>query len=95
MGAGRVYPGTELYCYAGSREGGTATRLVLEGFIDGNKCFYAIELPPMEAASVIELDVTLRRMGTDSPDIPADAAALTVETYSKPWEENEPYEIIY
>ena len=95
----RLTPQREFWCYENNVDtaalGRPVTRIVLEGYVGEHYCYYPIELPGLRAGRTYSLDVTLRRMGTPDPDIPARGEMLTVETITAPWEVNEPREEIF
>lgn len=86
----RIYPDKRFYCYPGPD-----CHLVLEGSVAGAKCFYPIPLPELAADTCLELDITLRRIGSPGPDIPTVSGTIVMETRKVPWEEREPYTVIY
>lgn len=95
----RTYPGTELYSYPNpateDSPGNPVTRLVLECRAGETKCYYPINLPGMEAGKCYELDITLLRMGTDSPDTPAVPGTYSIECNSLQWKDTEPLSLVY
>ena len=82
IGRTRLYPNQTFYCYPGA-----PTHLVLEGHIGDKTCFYPIPLPPLVPDTRLELDITLRRMGSTAPDIPTESGAVILELRCLPWEE--------
>ena len=94
LGSIPVYPHLRFCCYANpvteARLGRPVTRLVLEGDVGEQHCYYPIELPGLAAASTYELDITLLRMGTSDPDIPVRSGIVRVDTLVRPWETREP-----
>lgn len=80
-----------LYCYPNpateDRMGQVRTRLVLEGTVGTHTCYYAIPLPVLRGWQILELDITLLRMGTDTPDILADPGMYRMEIHPLAWEE--------
>lgn len=85
VGKTRLYPQQTFYCYPGA-----PTHLVLEGRIGDKPCFYPIPLPSLAPDTRIDLDITLRRMGSPAPDIPAESGAVILELHCLPWEEETP-----
>ena len=85
----RVTEEREFWCYANdvdtSALGRPVTRIVLDGYVGGQRCYYPIELPRLKAQQTIRLDVTLRRIGTPDPDIPAAGSMITLESQTVPW----------
>lgn len=90
IGRERRYPGQTLYCYPGS-----GTHLVLEAKADTFTCYYPIPLPRLEANHCLELDITLRRLGSAGPDIPTVSGAVSLQAQWIPWEKREPYTVTY
>lgn len=80
-----------LYCYPNPATedslGQIRTRLVLEGQVGEHTCYYAIPMPVLRGGNVLELDITLLRMGTDTPDILAESGMYRMEITPLPWEE--------
>ena len=95
----RIQAGKEFWCYANDVDtaslGRPVTRIVLEGFVGEHHCYYPIELPGLKAGRTYSLDVTLHKIGTPDPDIPAKGEMLTVESITKPWENVELREEIF
>ena len=71
------------------------TRIVLDGHVGEHHCYYPIELPRLRAGETMRLDVTLKRMGTPDPDIPAGGDMITLETHIVPWDIRESREEIF
>ena len=94
IGSERVYPGKSLYCYPnpGARP---PTRLVLEGTVGDVHCYYPIDIPLPRGGLSYELDITLYRMGTDSPDCAAQPGTYLVEYSTVPWIKSEEREETY
>ncbi len=90
IGRQRIYPDQTLYCYPGA-----ATHLVLAGSIGADACYYPIPLGELLPDTCLQVDVTLRRMGSPSPDIPTESGAFTIETHTLPWEAREPYTVSF
>ena len=90
----RISPGWTLYCYpnpsSGDVPGSPPTRLVIEATLLGHTCYYPISLPPMEMGTLCEMDITIRRMGTSDPDLPAVSGSVTLSHAILPWKEAEP-----
>lgn len=80
-----------LYCYPNPATedslGQMRTRLVLEGTVGAHTCYYAIPLPVLRGGCVLELDITLLRMGTDTPDILAEPGMYRMEVKPLAWED--------
>lgn len=88
IGPQRINPSKSLYCYP-NPVSGPPTRLVLEGTVGDVHCYYPIDIPLPRGGMSYDLDITLHRMGTDSPDCPARPGTYTVEYSTVPWYENE------
>lgn len=82
VGRTRLYPNQTFYCYPGA-----PTQLVLEGRVGDKPCFYPIPLPSLAPDTRVDLDITLRRMGSTAPDIPTESGAVILELRCLPWEE--------
>jgi hypothetical protein len=61
------------------------TCLVLEGRVNGIRCYYPLPLPGMQPGDAYTLDVTLLRMGTPRPDLPAEAGSYQLDIRTEPW----------
>ena len=81
VGSRTVYPGIYLYCYANRGKeadpGQPFTRLVVEGKVAGQTCYYPIEInrgagafypPGIEAGKAYRFDLTFTRKGASHPD---------------------------
>lgn len=95
----RVKEEREFWCYANDVDtcalGRPVTRIVLDGFVGEHHCYYPIDLPRLRAGETMRLDVTLRRIGTPDPDIPASGAEIELETHTIPWDIREQREEIF
>ena len=94
VGLERVYPDVSFYCYP-NPESKPPTRLVLDGWVGDAHCYYPIDIPLTKGGMTYEIDVTLHRIGTDSPDCPASPGTYTVEWATVPWYESDEREEIY
>jgi hypothetical protein len=90
IGPQRIYPEKTFYCYPGAD-----THLVLAGTVGYIPCYYPIPLGALMPDTCVQLDITLLRMGSPSPDIPTVSGAFILETQTLPWEEREPYTVTY
>ena len=70
-----------FYCYPHPD-----TRVVLEGDVGNYHCYYPIPLRTLRGGEILELDVTLRRMGSPDPDIPTESGAAALDVAILPWE---------
>lgn len=90
VGDERVFPEQTFYCYPGAN-----THLVLEAQVGDIRCYYPIPLPPLQRDTCLQLDVTLRLMGSPDPDTPTVSGAVVLETQILPWEEREPCTVLF
>ena len=93
VGPERIYPDVTLYCYPNpaKREvpGVPFTRLVLEGDVGGVHCYYPVNLPEMSMGKDYEFDITVLRMGTSNPDLPAQPGQMIIDYSTVPWDEKD------
>ena len=104
------YPDISLYCYPNLIPEETMnvrfTRLVIEGTIMGQKCYYPINVnrsgfgyisgeEGLSAAKNYLMDITLTRLGTDDPDKPVSSDMVTVRTSVLPWYDYPEYVVRY
>lgn len=86
----RVMEERVFWCYGNdvdtSALGRPVTRLVMDGYVGEHHCYYPIDLPRLRAGETMRLDVTLRRIGTPDPDIPASGEMISLETKTIPWD---------
>lgn len=87
--AGRLID-RDFYCYPHPD-----TRMVLEGHVDTVHCYYPIPLPQLESGRCLQLDITLRRMGSPDPDTPVTSGMVDLRTAILPWEEWKPYNVSF
>lgn len=85
----KVMAEKEFWCYSNKADsaalGRPVTRIVLEGYVGEHLCYYPIELPGLRAGRTYSLDVTLKKMGTPDPDIPASADMVSLGGSCVPW----------
>ena len=85
----KVVAEKEFWCYSNEADsaalGRPVTRIVLEGYVGEHLCYYPIELPGLRAGRTYSLDVTLKKMGTPDPDIPASADMVSLGGSCVPW----------
>lgn len=83
-----------LFCYPnGTSEEDLAnrwTRLVIEGKLEGETCYYPVVLGPVEAGTEHIFDFVITRRGTSGPDIPADSRMIRIRSRLVPWQETDP-----
>ena len=82
--------GRDFYCYPHPD-----TRMVLEGWVDTLHCYYPIPLEGLESGKCLQLDVTLRRLGSPDPDTPVSSGMVLLQTAILPWKEWEPYSVSF
>ena len=98
-----VFPGVSLYCYPNHPEketfGTPYTKLVVEGTIKGQKCYYPIPVNQPGFGYIggergvlrnyrHAIHLTITRMGTSDPDIPAESGSVRISNDIMQWEEN-------
>lgn len=62
------------------------TRLVITATIDGTKYYYPIDIPQPQRNTCYDVDVTLRNLGSDDPDVPVALGDLDVTITVNGWE---------
>ena len=81
IGSSAVLPGLSFWAYpnAPQREslGHPFTRLVLEGELEGRRCYYPVNVAVRRDTELV-LDLVITRPGTDDPDTPADSDVIRV-----------------
>lgn len=82
-----------FYCYAGDTA--VKPRLVLEGTVDGKKCYYPIEIEGLGPGVTVNLNINIRRIGTPHPDIPVYGEMVNLETVALPWDIQDAYEVVF
>ena len=87
-----MFPETELFCYPNPSGNDSSfaepqTRLVIEGYLQGEKYYYPISLGKLEAGDYIKLDVTITSKGTSDPDTPASSAMVRLTFPIRGWDE--------
>ena len=96
---GTALPRAEFYCYPnGTQEeslGSPFTRLVVEATLLGERYYYPVNLPPTGRNETLLLDLTITRTGTDDPDTPAGTDAVRLRMSIRPWEEKEPWTVLF
>lgn len=88
IGPERKYANIVLYCYP-NPGGRPPTRLVLEGTVGEEKCYYPISLPVTKSGTKLVLDISIHRMGTSDPDSEAVPGTYTLEYSTEPWYETD------
>jgi len=99
VGQERIYPEVSLYCYPNPVDdetpGSPFTRLVVEGDIGAVHCYYPINLIRMTPGMAYDMDITLLRIGTSDPDLPAETGQIITEYSTVPWNEKEPHTEVF
>ena len=94
VGDETVFPDLRFYAYpnpaAEDALGTPLTRLVIEGTLLGETCYYPISITPLEGGQCHVFDITLTRFGTSDPDIPATRDQVRVDGAIAPWNEMPP-----
>ena len=89
-----VFPDLRFYAYPNPSEedalGTPFTRLVIEGTLLGETCYYPISISPMEGGTSHVFDITLTRFGTADPDIPATRDQVRIAGAVAQWNEMDP-----
>ena len=97
IGEHREEIGQTLYTYPNpAREasmGQMVTNLVLEGVLEGQRCYYPLPLPGVEANRHHIIQLTLTRMGSPDPDIPLEVGTLILENNTQPWTQAEEHTV--
>jgi len=90
VGAEPVSPDCTFLCYANDIAEETPlepfTRLVIEGSLLGNTCYYPINIPSLKAGERHLFDIVLTRSGTSGPDCPASPDMYRLNPDVVPWE---------
>lgn len=108
VGNSTVYPDISLYCFPNDcieqSIGSPFTRLVIEGTLCGNRCYYPIDInrgPNISGRAGIGrnsryvYDITLTRAGTSDPDITADVTMVDINMTVEPWEVKDEDEVTF
>ncbi len=83
-----------FYCYPNPTSTDTSvttwsaryTRLVVEVTVDGETYYYPISIPTIKRNCTYEItEMTITRLGSDSPDVPIDTADATFTVEVKDW----------
>ena len=81
-----------FYCMPNSTE--TKTRLVVEAEIEGDTYYYPITLEKVGQNTSYSYNLTIKRFGSDSPDVPVEDGSVTFTVEVDPWVESVVDEII-
>lgn len=72
-----------FYCYPNNTA--KKTRLVVEALIDGNPYYYPITLDEIKSNHMYSYDLTITKLGSDSPDVPVDESVVTYTAVTGAW----------
>ena len=89
MAAGRVSNGdsynTEHYFYCYPNATATKTRLVIEAEVGGYTYYYPITLNAVEANTAYTYNLTITKLGSNSPDVPVADGTVNFTVTVKDW----------
>lgn len=89
VSAGRVEKGgsydTEHYFYCYPNSTSTKTRLVIEAEVGGYRYYYPVTLNAVDANTAYTYNLTITRLGSDSPDIPVADGTVNFTVTVKDW----------
>ena len=88
IGSERINCNVVLYCYP-NPSGSPPTRLVLEGTVGEDRCYYPITIPVLKSGTRLVLDITIGRIGTADPDSEALPGTYTIDYSTEPWYETD------
>lgn len=86
--------GTKHYFYCMPNSTETKTRLVVEAEIEGDTYYYPITLENVEQNTSYAYNLTIKRFGSESPDVPVEDGSVTFTVEVDPWDETTVDEII-
>lgn len=106
VGSQTVYPDISLICYPNEcmeeTAGSPFTRLVIEGRINGQTCYYPININRDGRSGTgisrncrYIFDVTLKSTGSSDPDTVVSPADIDIACLIAPWDEKDNTEIIF
>ena len=83
-------PGCFLYCYPNplSPDGTDPTYLVVEATIGTTVYYYPVDLPSMESNKCYNVNLTVCRPGSATPDVPVEKSDIVFKVVVQPWSEN-------
>lgn len=81
-----------FYCYPNATA--TKTRLVVEAKAGEYTYYYPVTLDAVEANTSYDYNLTITRLGSDSPDVPVEEGAVTFTVTVKDWVEQNVSETI-
>lgn len=89
VGAGRISNGesydTEHYFYCYPNATATKTRLVVEAEVGGYTYYYPITLNAVEANTAYTYNLTITKLGSNSPDVPVADGTVNFTVTVKDW----------
>ena len=72
-----------FYCYPNLTD--TKTRLVVEAMVGGYTYYYPVTLDAVDANTSYDYNLTITRLGSDSPDVPVEEGTVTFTVTVKDW----------
>ena len=81
-----------FYCYPNNTE--KKTRLVVEALRGGNPYYYPITLDEIRSNHAYAYDLTITRLGSDSPNVPVDESVVTYTAVTGEWIQHQEQEEI-
>lgn len=108
VGQQTLYPEIKLLCYPNESEeespGSPFTRLVIEGLIDGKKCYYPISINRMESGYFsgkpgigrncrFTYDITIKSTGSSDPETEVSPGTMEIRCQTSSWNEMDKTEI--
>jgi hypothetical protein len=72
-----------FYCYPNLTD--TKTRLVVEAVVGGYTYYYPVTLDAVDANTSYDYNLTITRLGSDSPDVPVEEGTVTFTVTVKDW----------
>lgn len=105
IGTEGVEAGLEFYCYPNTTvedaAGSPYTRLVIEGTLDGETCYYPINVNRGEEGVGIErgkrysIDVLITKRGSSDPDTALESGSIAITATVRDWYEKDAIKIGY
>ena len=72
-----------FYCYPNLTD--TKTRLVVEAMVGGYTYYYPVTLDAVDPNTSYDYNLTITRLGSDSPDVPVEEGTVTFTVTVKDW----------
>lgn len=106
IGTDTVYPGISFMCYPNEcmeeTAGSPFTRLVIEGMISGQTCYYPVNINRTGPAGGgisrncrYVFDITIKSTGSSDPDVAVSPEDIDISCMIAPWDEKDGTEIIF